>query len=965
MPEDLGTIDSESSVQPPAPSAMTDREHPGISIPTGATPEEQPGIEVTCGGCRRGLRVRWDDLGRFLICQHCGQRFLARSDGGRTGDGGGSEDGSANVLPREGPSPSGPRQGVPADGPDGFAKLAARIRREHRLERSLSDPRGVVPVEVRESRGAGSPFPPRGPSRDRLEGEHDSAPAEVARLRAHLDELLTKLSALEARPSTGAGPADGPSGREEARGDADGDAERRELAASSGRMEVRVRTLEGELDRERAELGAAMIRHRDDRDRLEGALAEAEARRDRDRAGHSGAIERAIREERATLEAEREASRIELDRARSQAAREREALLARVEQATRVADEAGRGREAAVHRAEGLLRERDSSLERSEGLEERGRVLEARLAALEEGAESAAEEAGRLHRDRVDGLSGDLERARGREEAAGGRIASLEGQVEGLQAALDLERGRLAAEQRAWQGDRDDRAARLSEELAEARGREDRDAARLARLEGRVEELLSASRRQAEQAEAAGRDHAAGLDAAGRQAELDRERLEGTIAGLRRESEEAGRGREVERERAAGLAREADELAARLSAVEPALASLRSREAEVARLSAELAGSREEAAAASLRNALLLERLGSPGAGPDARPPGEPVARPLADGPSPSPTGPDRAPGVEVTAGRGEIGREGPIPALDDGPGRRVGDPAEGPSAAGGLVPIPDAGATPGVAMASDRETSRALEGPARGQGREVSIELRGVSKEYRRDAFRIPVLEGLDLTVEEGEFLALMGPSGSGKTTLLNLIAGLDRATSGSVIVRDHDLSGLSEAGLTRWRANNVGFVFQMYNLIPVMTAFRNVELPLLLTRLSRRQRRENAMTALQIVGLGGREDHFPRQLSGGQEQRVSIARAIVTDPYLIVADEPTGDLDRKSADEILDLLGSLNREFRKTIVMVTHDPAAARRASRLLHLDKGRLVGDIFQPRIANARRGATVASRSDDQA
>jgi putative ABC transport system ATP-binding protein len=221
------------------------------------------------------------------------------------------------------------------------------------------------------------------------------------------------------------------------------------------------------------------------------------------------------------------------------------------------------------------------------------------------------------------------------------------------------------------------------------------------------------------------------------------------------------------------------------------------------------------------------------------------------------------------------------------------------------------------------------------------------VGKEYRRDKVRIPVLEDLDLSAEVGEFLALMGPSGSGKTTLLNLIAGLDRATAGSVVVHGRELSGLGEAELTRWRAHNVGFVFQMYNLIPIMTAFRNVELPLLLTRLSRRERRENAMTALRIVGLEGREDHYPRQLSGGQEQRVSIARAIVADPHLIVADEPTGDLDRRSADEILDLLGSLNREFRKTIVMVTHDPRAARRATRILHLDKGRLVGDARPPR------------------
>ncbi len=232
------------------------------------------------------------------------------------------------------------------------------------------------------------------------------------------------------------------------------------------------------------------------------------------------------------------------------------------------------------------------------------------------------------------------------------------------------------------------------------------------------------------------------------------------------------------------------------------------------------------------------------------------------------------------------------------------------------------------------------------------SIVLEGVSKEYRRDSFRIPVLEGLDLDVAEGEFLALMGPSGSGKTTLLNLIAGLDRATAGTVTVHDHELTGMSEGSLTRWRANHVGFVFQMYNLIPVMSAFENVELPLLLTNLPRKRRKQSAMTALRVVGLEGREDHFPRQLSGGQEQRVSIARAIVTDPYLIVADEPTGDLDRKSADEILDLLGSLNREFNKTVVMVTHDPQAAKRASRILHLDKGKLVDDIIQgPRIGAA--------------
>ena len=226
------------------------------------------------------------------------------------------------------------------------------------------------------------------------------------------------------------------------------------------------------------------------------------------------------------------------------------------------------------------------------------------------------------------------------------------------------------------------------------------------------------------------------------------------------------------------------------------------------------------------------------------------------------------------------------------------------------------------------------------------SIVLRNLGKEYRRDAFRIPVLVDLDLSVAEGEFLALMGPSGSGKTTLLNLIAGLDRPSAGSVVVQGQDIGAMSESQITRWRADHVGFIFQLYNLIPVLTAFENVELPLLLTSLSKRRRRENVMTALRVVGLDGREDHFPRQLSGGQEQRVAIARAIVTDPYLIVADEPTGDLDRQSASEILDLMEQLNREFKKTIVMVTHDPLAAQRASRVLHLDKGQLVDDVVQP-------------------
>lgn len=226
--------------------------------------------------------------------------------------------------------------------------------------------------------------------------------------------------------------------------------------------------------------------------------------------------------------------------------------------------------------------------------------------------------------------------------------------------------------------------------------------------------------------------------------------------------------------------------------------------------------------------------------------------------------------------------------------------------------------------------------------GKETAIALNHVVKEYRRDAFVVPVLNELSLTVDDGEFLALMGPSGSGKTTLLNLIAGLDTATRGEVIVHGQNLAHLSEREITRWRAHNVGFIFQMYNLIPVLTAIENVELPLLLQPLSKRRRRESARTALRVVGLEGREDHYPRQLSGGQEQRVAIARAIVTDPYLLVADEPTGDLDRDSAEEILRLLEQLNTEFNKTIVMVTHDPAAAERARRRVRLDKGRLAAD-----------------------
>lgn len=219
-------------------------------------------------------------------------------------------------------------------------------------------------------------------------------------------------------------------------------------------------------------------------------------------------------------------------------------------------------------------------------------------------------------------------------------------------------------------------------------------------------------------------------------------------------------------------------------------------------------------------------------------------------------------------------------------------------------------------------------------------VVVRELYKEFQRDALTIPVLMGTNLNVHKGEFMALMGPSGSGKTTLLNLIAGLDRPTSGQVIVAGEDLGTLSESALARWRSQHIGFIFQLYNLIPVLTAFENVELPLLLTHLSKRERAEHVNTALQVVGLADRMDHYPRQLSGGQEQRVAIARAIVNDPLLLVADEPTGDLDAKSAREILDLLGRLNREFGKTIVMVTHDPHAAERAGTLVHLEKGVLV-------------------------
>jgi putative ABC transport system ATP-binding protein len=218
-----------------------------------------------------------------------------------------------------------------------------------------------------------------------------------------------------------------------------------------------------------------------------------------------------------------------------------------------------------------------------------------------------------------------------------------------------------------------------------------------------------------------------------------------------------------------------------------------------------------------------------------------------------------------------------------------------------------------------------------------VMVDVRDVRKVYQRDAEKITVLDGINLQVPEGEFVALMGPSGSGKTTLLNLIAGIDRPTSGQVVVVGTDVARLSESELARWRSKSVGFIFQFYNLIPVLSGLENVELPLLLTRLSKRERRERALTALKVVGLADRAQHYPRQLSGGQEQRVAIARAIVADPKVLVADEPTGDLDARSAEDILALLETLNREFRKTIVMVTHDPRAAHRAHSQKHLEKG----------------------------
>lgn len=235
-------------------------------------------------------------------------------------------------------------------------------------------------------------------------------------------------------------------------------------------------------------------------------------------------------------------------------------------------------------------------------------------------------------------------------------------------------------------------------------------------------------------------------------------------------------------------------------------------------------------------------------------------------------------------------------------------------------------------------ETSASYRASA-GEAKETLIELRGLTKEFSRGGETIRVLEALDLDVARGAFEALMGPSGSGKSTLLNLIAGLDRPSGGTITIDGQRIDQMSEAALAGWRANTVGFVFQSYNLLPVLTAVENVELPLLLTKVPSSERRRRAETALKVVGLTERMGHYPRQLSGGQEQRVSIARAIVTDPLLIVADEPTGDLDRKSAEEILKLLETLNGQLGKTILMVTHDPVAAERAQITRHLDKGRL--------------------------
>jgi putative ABC transport system ATP-binding protein len=228
-------------------------------------------------------------------------------------------------------------------------------------------------------------------------------------------------------------------------------------------------------------------------------------------------------------------------------------------------------------------------------------------------------------------------------------------------------------------------------------------------------------------------------------------------------------------------------------------------------------------------------------------------------------------------------------------------------------------------------------------------IRVRGLDKKYQRGSEEIHVLQGLNLDVDKGEFVAFMGPSGSGKTTLLNLLGGLDTPSAGSITVAGDEITHMGAGKLTSWRARHVGFIFQMYNLIPVLTAYQNVELPLLLTKLSKAERSKHVETALKLVGLAERMNHYPRQLSGGQEQRVAIARAIVSDPTFLLCDEPTGDLDRKSADEVMDLVGRLVKEYGKTVLMVTHDPVVAERAQIVLHLEKGAL---------AEGAKGAGVA-------
>jgi len=226
------------------------------------------------------------------------------------------------------------------------------------------------------------------------------------------------------------------------------------------------------------------------------------------------------------------------------------------------------------------------------------------------------------------------------------------------------------------------------------------------------------------------------------------------------------------------------------------------------------------------------------------------------------------------------------------------------------------------------------------GAGAGALVEIRNLDKKYHRGGEEIDVLRGLNLDVEKGEFVAFMGPSGSGKTTLLNLIGGLDSPSAGTVRIAGDEISALSGRKLAAWRARHIGFIFQMYNLIPVLTAFQNVQLPLLLTGLSKGERKRHVEDALALVGLSDRAHHYPRQLSGGQEQRVAIARAIVADPTILLCDEPTGDLDRASGDEILDIIGKLSTDFGKTVFLVTHDPVAAKRAGTILHLDKGTLL-------------------------